>query len=394
MPTTANYWYIRYTKYTYDSKLQPQSPTVSTSQQLVRSRTTPATVSRARPSDLFLSGTARTVSSSVISPQVFSWQTGLYQGGSLYKGYVVSDMWPHGTSKSRYSDIECTKTISAPATSVDRTAMYNSVRNSIREEATNLANMLGEYRETAQTFLDLAKIVSSRGKSLLKRHKSGLNAGKVSVASTAAHHRLAWEYGIRPLANDIGTSVAELTSAIKVRPPFKQGVVRRRSRAANVGYKLPSSTIFSGRGISEMISEVSYKTTWRAVLNQNALLLCLADHGLLNPASVAWEVMPYSFVIDWWFNVGDVLASLDNLLICDKLYVLDSTSTKTFEYITPAPYANTLSTSTSFRCDRSDVRSAPTEISRVSSFAYKPSLSLGHILNGMSLLYVAQGRFK
>lgn len=306
----------------------------------------------------------------------------------------MGTMWPHGTSRQRYSNIECTKTLDMPSTTVDRNAMYNSVRNSIREEATNLANMLGEYRETAQTFLDLAKIVSSRGKSLLKHHKSGLNRNKVSIASTAAHNRLAWEYGIRPLANDIGTAIGELSSAIKVRPPFKQGVVRRRSRSANVGYKLPSSTIFSGVGISEVISDVSYKTTWRAVLNQNALLLCLAEHGMLNPASVAWEVMPYSFVIDWWFNIGDVLASLDNLLICDHLYVLDSTSTKTFEYITPATFANTLSKATSFRCDRTDVRNAVAEISRVSSFAYKPSLSLGHILNGMSLLYVAQGRFK
>ena len=83
---------------------------------------------------------------------------------------------------------------------------------------------------------------------------------------------------------------------------------------------------------------------------------------------------------------------MDNLIICDKLMVIDSTSTKYFEYVTPYGDSNTLSKATSFYHRRTDVRSAPTEISRVSTLQYKPSLSLGHILNGLALLYVAKGR--
>jgi len=378
--------------YTYNSKggLDAGSPRTYVGSRTFRDF--PKTTQRARPTDLFLSGTARTTIGKMWSHQVFDWNTGTYSGASLYKGYPVFNMWSYDDLSSRYSDLACTKTLSNPSTSIDRNAMYNSIRSNLKNEATNLANMLGEYKETAQTFLDLAQVVATRGKSLMKRHKSGLNAGRVSFRKTAAQNRLAWEYGIRPLANDMGTALAELRSGIAATPLFKEGTVRRKSAATNIGYRLPSSTIYTGRGVSEVKLEVVYSTRWRAYMNQNVLLQCLAAHGVLNPPALMWELTPFSFVVDWWFNIGDVLSSMDNLIICDKLMVIDSSSTKYFEYVTPNGDWQTLSKATAFYHRRTDVRGAPTEISRVSTLQYKPSLSLGHILNGLALLYVAKGR--
>jgi hypothetical protein len=42
----------------------------------------------------------------------------------------------------------------------------------------------------------------------------------------------------------------------------------------------------------------------------NPSLAQLNGTGLLNPALLYWELMPYSFVVDWFIPVGDVLASL------------------------------------------------------------------------------------
>lgn len=377
---------------TYNSNGTVNAGYTSTYNGLKATRDFPKTTQRVRPSDLFLSGTARTTIGKMWSHQTFSWRTCSYSGCSLYTNYPVFQMWYYDDLSNRYSDYTCTKVLSNPPASIDRNAMYNSIRSNLKNEATNLANMLGEYKETAQTFLDLAQVVATRGKSLMKRHKSGLNAGKVSFRKTAAQNRLAWEYGIRPLANDIGTALAELRSGIAATPLFKEGTVRRKTSATNIGYRLPSSTVYSGRGVSEVKLEVVCRTRWRAYMNQNVLLQCLAAHGVLNPPALMWELTPFSFVVDWWFNVGDVLSSMDNLIICDKLMVIDSTSTKYFEYVTPYGDSNTLSKATSFYHRRTDVRSAPTEISRVSTLQYKPSLSLGHILNGLALLYVAKGR--
>lgn len=38
-----------------------------------------------------------------------------------------------------------------------------------------------------------------------------------------------------------------------------------------------------------------------------------AAFALLNPAEVAWEVTPYSFVVDWFVNVGDMLEQMGQL---------------------------------------------------------------------------------
>lgn len=39
-------------------------------------------------------------------------------------------------------------------------------------------------------------------------------------------------------------------------------------------------------------------------------LLALSQVGLINPISIAWEVVPFSFVIDWFVPIGSVLQAL------------------------------------------------------------------------------------
>lgn len=42
----------------------------------------------------------------------------------------------------------------------------------------------------------------------------------------------------------------------------------------------------------------------------NDTLAQLGSHGLLNPAALAWELFPVSFVIDWFVPIGDFLGGL------------------------------------------------------------------------------------
>ncbi len=41
----------------------------------------------------------------------------------------------------------------------------------------------------------------------------------------------------------------------------------------------------------------------------------------LNPVSIAWELMPYSFVVDWFYDVGGYMRSLESALISNKNFV-------------------------------------------------------------------------
>lgn len=355
----------------------------------VRTRDYPDTVKRLKPADGFLMSTSRTTSSLLYNQAVMDYCTSAY--GTKYTNYPLWYMYPRGTM--RMSSQTGGSQLSDPTTTLNRASMYNQVRSNLKSEETNLANMLGEYRETADTFIQLTEAVLTQGKSLLKRHgKPGKRRGKVDVASTVSSNHLGFTYGIRPLAQDMGTACAELVNGIKQKPLMREGVVTRRDRVSNVGWRLSNSTSYTRRALSEVTVVTTFRTQWRVYFNQNTLLVSLADHGMLNPASLAWELTPYSFVLDWWFNVGDVLSSLDNLLTMDKLYALDSSSVKTYEYCRPPLDSVTFVAQQGFFAGRTDVRGVAQEIPRVATLSYKPSLSLGHFLNGLALLHVAAGR--
>lgn len=57
----------------------------------------------------------------------------------------------------------------------------------------------------------------------------------------------------------------------------------------------------------------SYRTTVKLGLTfriSNESTFLANQVGLLNPLSVAWDLVPYSFVVDWFTNVGTVLSSM------------------------------------------------------------------------------------
>lgn len=381
-----DYWNYTYTTLRRNANGSYRFYSNNSGGQLVKQRIITDTVRRVYPLDGYMLATARSVSTVLTSKAVMSYTEGFYLDAFRYDNMPIQILYP--TSSTRYA-ANLSTAVGDPVTSISRESMYNAIRAKSRNEATNLANMLGEYRETAELFKDLAKIVATRGRSLLDYRKGLAGASRVSIPGTAAKNRLAWQYGVRPLAQDIGTAVGEIVSGVKAIPPFVEGVINRKDVVSNVAQRLASSTNYRVTADSEVYVDTRYRTQWRAYMNGNAIITCLSDHGMLNPASLAWELMPYSFVVDWWFNVGDVLASLDNLFIIDALYVLDSSSVRRTEYVKPRNDGRLVKTQTLFYYTRKDTRSSVVSIPRMQSLQYKPSLSVGHILNGLALLYVA-----
>jgi hypothetical protein len=59
----------------------------------------------------------------------------------------------------------------------------------------------------------------------------------------------------------------------------------------------------------------------RARVKINNIDLYRAEQlGLLNPAVLAWELVPFSFIVDWFANVGDYLASMTDFMGLDLVY--------------------------------------------------------------------------
>lgn len=78
------------------------------------------------------------------------------------------------------------------------------------------------------------------------------------------------------------------------------------------------------------------------VTNPNAFLA--NQMGFVNPLSVAWEAVPFSFVADWFGNVGDVLASMTDFVgvsVIDPYNTAFQSGDRTFTSVTSGTFGKT-----------------------------------------------------
>lgn len=122
---------------------------------------------------------------------------------------------------------------------------------------------------------------------------------------------LALKYGWQPLVSDIYGLAEELAASVSQKPPQIYARSGATMELPSPGFVIPptggptwpyctaqrTGTIGGSLAISfEMVDD-----------RVNAL----SRTGLINPASILWEIMPYSFVLDWILPVGNYLNNLD-----------------------------------------------------------------------------------
>lgn len=132
---------------------------------------------------------------------------------------------------------------------------------------------------------------------------------KVSRKKSLADNWLEYHFGWEPLVKDIGASLE-----IAIDPYFPKKV---RASGRDVynrrGYNItsPSGNTSYRRKEVYTIDDVCSMGAYVSVRNPNVALL--SQLGFINPLSVAWELVPFSFVVDWFGNVGQVLGSMTDL---------------------------------------------------------------------------------
>lgn len=132
-----------------------------------------------------------------------------------------------------------------------------------------------------------------------------------------SHHWLEWEFGWRPLLKDIRDGAELLAESIAT---YKEphGVISASARARNVeitrngsGPAIQVKTKFTGH------FGCSLKAKYRL---DDERRYALSKTGISNPMLLSWELLPYSFVVDWFLPVGNYLSSLtaqDGFVIYD-----------------------------------------------------------------------------
>jgi hypothetical protein len=141
------------------------------------------------------------------------------------------------------------------------------------------------------------------------RRKVRRENGEIRVGSkTGANAWLELHFGWVPLCQDIFNAVQVLSS----NPPANR--VKATARYTElVKESFPPTTYpINWAGIS---GNAVYGALVQADVYVSNPNLALANQlGLVNPATVAWELVPFSFLVDWFYPVGAFLDSFSDLL--------------------------------------------------------------------------------
>lgn len=143
------------------------------------------------------------------------------------------------------------------------------------------------------------------GRSTVFRRKGGPSSTK-----DLAQNWLELQYGWKPLINDVHGALEALGryySANAAVARSRSSARTRREIVTVVANHLSGSRPSPGNLKRVLTSDCRFTVDWRI---HDAALALLAQTGFTNPVNLAWELLPYSFVVDWFYPLGQFLQQL------------------------------------------------------------------------------------
>jgi hypothetical protein len=235
-------------------------------------------------------------------------------GQYLFQPEGYRDSHPYETGQTQFTIMGEYNTSSV------RERALEKLLEAVRGEHANLAVDLAEARKTLQMVkkaLRLKKMVAEFATEVVKHRKYK----KIRKGPTQGQRRLdyvngkwlEYRYGWLPLLSSIH-SVAEV-----IMRDSRKHLLYKKARS---GQKIETMTV-SGSGVpNDPYMTVEIDGSYRV---EFGMLFDLSDSThwsewtSLNPLSIAWELVPFSFVADWFLGIGQALENWENYyLFADK----------------------------------------------------------------------------
>lgn len=187
---------------------------------------------------------------------------------------------------------------------------YNSLKGKMGDQSTWGVNVLERQRTIGMIVQRVTQITKFARK--LNRFdfwgaakELGLSKPPNNVARRRAksfgNAFLEYHFGWEPLVKDIGAAVDTLQHDFD-----SKRIVGTGQYAIKIPYNSGSGT---GR-YSQMVEFIDYCKIGAKMRVTNPDLFLANQMGFVNPLSVVWELVPFSFVVDWFVNVGQFLGSM------------------------------------------------------------------------------------
>lgn len=214
--------------------------------------------------------------------------------------------WEYSSRQRTVSNYDSTG-IGLPTQVLSEVPSTSKLLLKIKDEKVNLAMMLAEYRQSGQMFVDLTKSLWNVYRGVRKGNLAPLLAQGVKSAPSTW---LMYRYGLTPLIAD-ATAIVDLMNSSKAFPLVQRYAVKTDYRRMTASVRK-----FSDGGVTGPFREYEtrrVKDLAYVEYSHDLLAKLPTQLGFTNLPQLVWEVIPFSFVVDWFINIGDTLASLDAL---------------------------------------------------------------------------------
>ena len=187
---------------------------------------------------------------------------------------------------------------------------------SLFERAINLTKAFRSKTKLLANLPLLAKNIMAKNPAQLKKLAGPMVKGRHSSSTDAvsafANAWLEYRYAIRPL-------VFEMKSCLEALKKIITKKSRQTARGKDVVLEDNSSIVTHtySKPVSTTVTATYRRTVKSAITCRAGVLFQIEDDldallavwGIDQPLESAWELVPFSFIIDWFFSVGDTISA-------------------------------------------------------------------------------------
>lgn len=238
------------------------------------------------------------------NPQQFStFKSSYWQGSRLTVDKVTETT---NTINGVVGPYEATSSVDSSLASI----AYNRCVNDFYEKMRGTVDLSVDLAQSGQVIrmlrqaADFRKHVITSGKALLNQGRSNKEIWLGRETKALGGKYLEWVYGWKPLAASIHGTIGNLGQTLDnmMSVQARASESKSSSYTGPVPFGKPGGTVIDS---ARCMMKAEFRPPSGTVQN-------LALYTSLNPLTIAWELVPYSFVVDWFYDLGGYLRTMES----------------------------------------------------------------------------------
>lgn len=183
-----------------------------------------------------------------------------------------------------------------------QTATYTTSRNQA------LSDILGKTKANLNLSVDVLEFGQTA--KMVKSLSRAVNYFRRINPRNWSSNWLEYQYGWKPLLSSVYSAASEIMK------PARTGYITLQGRGSVThNDRLTHAGFYGVPGVEHRSLSERSEYNVRFEIEKPSVLQQINNYTTLDPLLVAWELVPYSFVVDWFYNLGGYLQNMEQALL-------------------------------------------------------------------------------